>query len=115
MMIEEEANILESLLENAEEYSKTSLELLKLKALEKTSDIVSSLIPHLAVSFFAVLFLIMISIGTAIWLGEILGNSYYGFFCVAGFYGLIGIILHFFLHDWLKKVIGNFTIKQVLK
>jgi len=34
---------------------------------------------------------------------------------VAGFYGFIGIVLHFFMHKWLKKIVCNSIIKQVLK
>jgi len=53
--------------------------------------------------------------GLAFWLGEIMGNNSYGFFIVAAFYGLLGLVIHFFMHDWLKKVICNYIIKQVLK
>jgi hypothetical protein len=51
----------------------------------------------------------------AFWLGEILGRIFYGFFVVAAFYGITGIILHFFMHNWLKKTISDYIIKNVLK
>ena len=44
--MEDNAKLFESLLERATEYGKTSYELVKLKALDKTSDVVSSFIPH---------------------------------------------------------------------
>jgi hypothetical protein len=44
--MEENKKLIESLLEKATEYGKTSFELVKLKALDKTSDVVSSFIPH---------------------------------------------------------------------
>jgi len=44
--MENNAKLIESLLERDTEYGKTSYELIKLKALDKTSDVVSSFIPH---------------------------------------------------------------------
>jgi len=40
--MEDSANLLETLLERVTEYGKTSIELVKLKTLDKTTDIVSS-------------------------------------------------------------------------
>jgi len=113
--MEDNANLIESLLERATEYSKTSYELVKLKALEKTSDVVSTIIPHSVVFIFIMTFLVFLSLGLSLWLGEILGKIYYGFIVVAAFYGLLGFIVHFFMHKWLKKVIGNYFIKKVLE
>lgn len=42
--MEDEASPIESLFERAETYSKTSINLLKLKAIDKTADIISNLI-----------------------------------------------------------------------
>ena len=113
--MEDNANLIESLLERATEYSKTSYELVKLKALEKTSDVVSTIIPHSVVFIFIMTFLVFLSLGLSLWLGEILGKIYYGFIVVAAFYGLIAFVLHFFMHKWLKKVIGNYFVKKVLE
>jgi fatty acid desaturase len=51
----------------------------------------------------------------AFWLGKLIGELYYGFMVVAAFYGFIGIIFHFCMHKWIKKVVGNYVIKQMLK
>ena len=113
--MEDNTKFLESLLENAADYGKTSLELVKLKALDKTTDIVSSLIPHSVVFVLIVSFLIFLNLGLALWLGEVLGKIFYGFFVVAGFYVLIAIIIHFFMHKRLKSLVGNYFIRRVLK
>ncbi len=63
----------------------------------------------------AAVFMLFLNLGLAFWLGEILGRTFYGFFVVAAFYGIAGIVLHFFMHEWLKKLIGNYFIKHVLK
>lgn len=111
--MEDTAKLVESLFERATEYGKTSYELVKLKALDKTSDVVSSLIPHSVVFVIIATFLIFFNLGLAFWLGEILGKIYLGFFVVAAFYCILGIILHFFMHKWLKRKICNYIIKLV--
>jgi hypothetical protein len=113
--MEDNAKLIESLLERATEYARTSFELVKLEAFDKTSDVISSLIPHFVVLVFIVSFILFFNLGLALWIGEILGKTWLGFFVVAGFYVITGIFIHFFMHKWLKKIIGNFIIKQILK
>lgn len=113
--MEDNAKFIESLLERAVEYGKTSYELEKLKALDKTSDVVSSFIPHSVVFVIIASFMLFFSLGLALWFGEILGKTCFGFFVVAAFYGVTGIVLHLFFHKWLKKLVRNYIIKQVLK
>jgi len=113
--MEDNTKFLESLLEKATEYGKTSFELVKLKAIDKTTDIVSSLIPHSVVFVLIASFLIFLNLGLALWLGEILGKIFYGFFVVAGFYVIIAIIIHFFMHKRIKRLVGNYFIRRVLK
>lgn len=106
-------HVLESLLEKAENYAKTSVELYKLNEINKSADIIStSLSRGIAIIFFS-LFIITANIGVAFLLGEVLGKIYYGFFCVAGFYGFIGIFVYFFLHNYLKRRVNNSIISQL--
>jgi len=113
--MEDNTKLIGELLERATEYGKTSFELLKLKALDKTSDVISSFLSNVVIFFLVVLFLLFFNIGLAFWLGEILGKTWYGFFVVAAFYGITGIVLHFFFHKWLKKQLCDYINKQVLK
>jgi hypothetical protein len=113
--MEDKTKLIESLLERATEFGKTSFDLVKLKALEKTSDVVSSIIPHSVVLILIASFLVFFNLGIAFWLGEILGKTYLGFFVVAGFYVIAGIVMHFFMHKWIKKLIRNYIIKLLLK
>lgn len=113
--MEENSKLIESILERTTEYGKTTLELVKLKALDKTTDAVSSLFPNSLVFAMVVIFMFFLNLGLALWLGELLGRVFFGFLIVAGFYGLLGLVVHFLLHKWLKKIAGNFFIKQVLK
>jgi hypothetical protein len=113
--MEDSTNLLETLLERATEYGKTSIELVKLKTLDKTTDIVSSLVPASVVILLLASFLLFLNLGLALWLGEILGKTFYGFFVVAAFYIFTGIIVHFFLRKWIKRIVGNFLVKRALK
>jgi hypothetical protein len=113
--MEENNKFLESLLESATEYGKTSLELAKLKALDKTADVVSTLVPHSVVVILASAFFMFLNLGLAIWLGDILGKMYYGFLAISALYAVAGIIIHFFMHKKIKKLVGDSIVKHMLK
>jgi len=113
--MENHSKMIESLMERATEYGKTSFELVKLKALDKTAEVVSSFIPHSVVIIIIFSFLLFSGMGLSLWLGELLGKDFYGFFAVAATYGTAGIFIHFFMHKWLKRIVCNNFIKQVLK
>lgn len=113
--MEDKTKLLESLLERATEYGKTSYELIRLKTLEKTSDVVSSIIPHSVVIVLIASFMLFVNLGLAFWMGEILGNLFLGFFVIAGFHGIAALVIYFLMHKWLKKRIYEYFIKQLLK
>ncbi len=112
--MEDKAILLESLFEKVKEYSKTSYELFKLKTVDKTAEIIALLVPRTILFFFLSLFLFFLNLGLAIWLGEILGEIYYGFFVVAGFYCFVGLFVHVFMRRWLKKKVSDSIIKHLL-
>jgi hypothetical protein len=113
--MEDSKKLLESLVDRVTDYGKTSYELVKLQAVDKSSDVVSSVIPHTVVLILASSFMLFFNLGLAFWLGEILGKLFYGFFIVAAFYILVGLIVHLFMHKQLKEMIRNYVIKQLLK
>lgn len=113
--MEDNAKLVEVLLEKATDFGKTSFELFKLKAVDKASDAVSSIVPHSVVFVIIAIFMLFLNLGLAFWFGDILGKTYYGFFVVAAFYGIVGIVMHFIIHKWLKKIICDYIIKFLLK
>ncbi len=106
---------LELLLEKVEDYGNTTIELMKLKAINKSADIISSLALKIVLFAVITLFIIIANVGVSLWIGDLLGKSYYGFFIVAACYGLIAILLRSYLHDWVKVPVSNFIITQMLK
>jgi len=111
----EDNNLFESLFEKASEYGKTSYKLVKLKTLDKTSDIVSSFIPRSVVFVLIASFILFLNLGIALWLGDLLGKMFYGFFVISGIYVIAGIVIYFFLHKWLKRIVSDYFIKHMLK
>jgi hypothetical protein len=115
IIMEDNTNLIESLLERATEYGKTTFELVKLKVVDKTTDSISSFVPNTIVFMVLGSVLLFFNLGMAFWLGKITGEFFYGFFIVAGFYALIAFILYFFMRKWLKRIIYDYIIKQLLK
>ena len=113
--METPASLIESLVERAEIFGKTTFELSKLKLLETTTHVVTSAVSRLGVIIMFSLFVLVLSIGIALLLGELLGKSYYGFFIVAIFYFVAGIVFHFFLRKWIKKTVSDSIIKQAFQ
>ena len=110
--METKTNAIEPLLEKVEAYSKTSFELIKLKALDKTADVVSTAASRslftLVISFFA----FTLNIAIALWLGDLLGKAYYGFLIVASCYALAAAVL-LIIHPFIKSRANNAIIKQL--
>jgi phosphoglycerol transferase MdoB-like AlkP superfamily enzyme len=113
--MQEQANAIEDLFSKATDYLETRVELLELKAIGKTAVISSSFVSGLVVGIVLSLVLIFIHLGIAIWLGAILGQLYYGFFTVAAFYVLVGILLFLFRKQWLQTPVRNAIIKNLIK
>ena len=106
--------ILEPLFEKAESYAKTSYELYKLKTINKSLRIISSFVSGGITLILFYIFIFILSIGVALWLGELLGKLYYGFFCVAAFYGLVTGIVYLFMQKFIKKRVSNSIISHLL-
>ncbi|HLG33788.1 MAG TPA: hypothetical protein VI757_02825 [Bacteroidia bacterium] len=113
--METPASIIETLFEKAEAYTKTTYELSKLKSLKTSTRVATSLISRLSVIVMLSLFALVLNIGVALFLGELLGKYYYGFFIVAAFYLVAGIVFHFFLLKWIKKPLSDLMITQALQ
>lgn len=111
--MEAQKNMLEPLFERAEAYGKTSFELLRLKTVDKTSALAASLISRLLFIAVVLIFAITINIALALWLGDYLGKTYYGFFVIAGVYALTGIIL-LLCHSFIRARAYNSFIKHLL-
>ena len=114
-LMENIATNIDKLYQKAEQYSKTTLEIVKLKTVDKTSDIISSLAVSLILILIVAIFSLFINVGIALWIGNIMENTALGFFIVSGFYLLLGIIVYFNKESLIKTPIDNLIIKKLLK
>lgn len=113
--MEDQENFIESLIEKGEQYGKTTIELLKLKTLDKSADVASTLVSWTVVIVFIVLFFLILNIGIALWLGELMGKSYYGFFAIAGLYALLALLGGLIRQRFIKRPVQNSIISQILE
>ena len=60
------------------------------------------------------LFALFINIAVALYLSSVLGNSYGGFFVVAGFYLLLIIVFKIGKNRLVHNPIRNFIVSQIL-
>ncbi|MES2431876.1 MAG: phage holin family protein [Bacteroidota bacterium] len=95
------------------DYLETRLELLKLKAINKSSKVGSDILTKLLIVLLIAFAIFMLNIGVAMWIGYELGKLYYGFFIVAGFYALVSLILFGFRKQLLKTPLNNLFIKMM--
>jgi hypothetical protein len=109
------ATTIETLFEKATDYGKTSIELYKLQAIDKTAEVVSSLATRLVITIVVALFIVSTNIGLALWIGELLGKTYYGFFVIAGVWGLVAIMVYAFRNQWIKQPVSNTLITKMLQ
>ena len=112
--MESPKKLIEELIETGEDYGKTTLELIKLKTIDKTSDLVSNLVSWIVILIFAVMFFTLINIAIALWIGNLLASNSKGFFIVAGFYALLMIFFWIFRQSLVKKPANNSMVKQLL-
>jgi len=112
--MDEKYKYIEPLIESIEAYSKTGVELVKLKTVDKVADGTSSMVAWLPVIIALILFFIIVNFGLALWIGSMLEMIYMGFFIVAGFYAIVGIILFIFKDKWIKKPLYVSMINQML-
>lgn len=113
--MEEKATLIGSLFEKTEDYAKSSIDVLKLKALDKSTSVISS-VASIGLILIATLCIItMVNIGAAIWISKLMNNSYSGFFIVALFYAVLSIVLYVFRDELIKTPISNRIITHIRK
>ena len=110
--MEPKTNFIEPLIDKTEAYAKSSFELLKLKALDKTGEVTATLISRSLLVIVISFFIFTLNIAIALWIGDALGKAWYGFMIVALFYALVSIIL-LMMHPFIKSKANNAIIRKL--
>ena len=113
--MENNPTIIETLLDKAESYGRTSLKLATYKAISTSADIVSNLAAKLVIALVLLMFFLLASIGLALWIGKELGETFYGFFAVAIIYLFLGLLIYLLKDSIIKNPVSNFIISKLQK
>ncbi len=112
--MKEKGILVRMLIDKAEQYGKTNIELYKLKAIDKGTDVFASVASRVVIFAILALFLLVLTLGLAFYLGEVLGKNYYGFFAVAAIYAIIAILIMVFRKP-LEDIFNDYIINQIFK
>jgi hypothetical protein len=104
----------EELFSKLKDYVETSIDLFKLKAINKVSGLLSTLIVSVILIMLLFLLIICITIGLALLIGMWLGHAFWGFFIMAAVYIIIGLVIYKSKNKILKEPISNTLIKELV-
>jgi uncharacterized protein YqhQ len=111
----ETANHIEQLLESVNKYGKTSTELWKLKAVDKTAELLASTTKVLLLLFLFVISFLFCAIGLALFLGNLYANMPMGFLLTGLLFALVGLLVYIMRNHWIKWPLRNAIIHAILK
>ena len=104
----------EELFYKLKDYGETTVDLYKLKAINKVSGFTSTLIVSVILIILLFLIMICVSVGFALLIGLWLGQAFWGFFVMGILYLIIGLILYSNRKKILKDPISNKFIKELI-
>ncbi len=106
---------IETIFEKAQNFGNSTFELMGLKAIDKSANLMSSLVAKMLFLIIVLLFIININIALALWLGEVLEKAYYGFLVFSVLYAFLGIFILPRVYQKLKKEVRIEIIKKLLE
>lgn len=112
--MENKPTSVEELFYKLKDYGDTRLDLFKLKAINKVSSFMSTLIVSVILIVLLFLVLICITIGLGLLIGGWLGNIIWGFFIMAAIYIIIGLVLYTGRNKLLKRPVSDKLIKELI-
>jgi hypothetical protein len=112
--MEKESDI-EALFSKTGDYIETRIDLFRLKTIDTSSNAVASFTWRIVILWVSMFSFFFLNIGVSIWVGNMLGKVFYGFFIVGAFYLLAGLIIYLFRYVWIKTPVNDLLVKKLLK
>ena len=109
------SNLLESLIGNSKDYVEDRVNLLKLKAVDKSSDLASAILSFIPLVLTFIIVFILLNIGIALLIGDWVGRASWGFLILTGVYIIIALVLFKQRTKWIKIPFANMLIRKFLK
>jgi len=106
---------IKTLIDKSKDYLEMKIELTKLKTIDKSADVLSTVVVTVSMLFISVLLILFLSLAAALFLGKMLGAYHYGFFIMAGFYAIVLLVIYVKRDKWIKTPIANELISKMLK
>jgi hypothetical protein len=91
--------------EKAQEYLENTAEYYKLRTFKTVTKGAISLVNFLIIGIILLLVLLFLSIGVALWIGDLLDSRYVGYFIVGGFYILVIVLFLIFAKEPIQKTL----------
>ena len=105
---------LEELTGNLKQYANTNIELAKLEVAERTSVLAGSAVSWLAIGLFGLLCFFFVSLGLCFYISACIGDTFSGFFIVAGVYLLLAAVLYVFRRALIERPLQSKVISSIL-
>ena len=108
----EEKTTTNELYQKAENYAKSSLKLVCLQTVKKSSELFAALGFGFILVVVVCFFFVLINFGVSLWVGQKLNDLALGFCLVASFYFVLAILLIVFKKTIMNKYFKNWIINQ---
>ena len=108
--MENSASTIENLIERIEQYTKTSFDIYKYTAVYKAAALFSYLAVKLVIAIVTFVVALLFTVALALWIGDVLGKTAYGFLIMGTFYMFLGVIIYIFRKSWIKIRVSNLII-----
>jgi uncharacterized protein YqhQ len=106
---------IKTLIDKSKDYLETKIELTRLKTIDKSADVLSTVVVTVSILFISFILILFISLALALYLGRVLGAYHYGFFIMGGVYAIILLIIYLKRQKWIKTPIANELISKMMK
>jgi ABC-type multidrug transport system fused ATPase/permease subunit len=109
----EKINRLEQLISSIKQYAENWSDIALLKIQDRLSDVFSSIASAIIIGIISLFIIFFASVGVAWWIGQALDNPSLGFFCIAGFYLVLAVVIFFYRDKWIKLPLINSLLKKI--
>ncbi len=109
----EKEGVIDILFEKTKDYVETRADLFKLKAIKKTAEVGSSIVSQVIIAIVFSSFFIFLNIAVGLLIGDLMGKLYLGFFIVAAFYFIVGILIYTNRNKFISSPIADAIIKKM--
>lgn len=106
--------LIESLFGQSTEFALNKFELYKLKLVDKTSNVASSIITGVVLFVVFFIFFVVLNIGIALLIGDLIGKAYLGFLILAVIYAIAGFVIFKSRKKFFKTPILKMLISKIL-